>query len=98
MNSRRLICWTDIQTPQRGGLRLQCSLACPTPIRGRLRSPDVRVGSKADIAAELLNVRFTPESGNHRASSVYALCAKVLALVQCVTCARAPRSPPSHRP
>jgi hypothetical protein len=37
---------------------------------------DVRLGSLADIAAALSNVRFTPESGHRRKQSSCPLCAR----------------------
>jgi hypothetical protein len=39
------------------------------------QSPDVRFGSKADIARHQLNVRFTPKSGHPAAPLGCALCA-----------------------
>src|ERR1700730_18869677 len=51
MNSRRFICWTDIQTPQGGGLAHAGILTCPTRSGAASGAPDARVGSKAEELA-----------------------------------------------
>ena len=51
MNSRRFICWTDIQTPQGGGLAHTGILTCPTRSGAASGAPDARVGSKAEELA-----------------------------------------------
>jgi len=46
------------------------------------RRADVRFGSKADIAASPINVRFTPKSGHRNSAAKCPLCAKS-GLMQC---------------
>src|SRR6516165_7144037 len=46
------------------------------PLAREAKCPEVRFGSKADIAASLINVRFTPKSGHQQSALGCPLCAK----------------------
>jgi hypothetical protein len=87
MNSRRFICWTDIQTPQGGGLAHAGILTCPTRSGAASGAPDARVGSKAE---ELALSICCPLSRRKRTSlgrfATSALCQKrrsIRLLIQC---------------
>jgi hypothetical protein len=80
MNSRRLVCWTDIQTLKRRRLHLPCAIfSIPAPCPGwPPPTPDVSFGSFADIAAALTNVCFTPDrtirGRDGTVTALYAAC------------------------
>src|SRR5262249_61765764 len=75
MNSRRLI------ARPRSGRRIVAVQTGRLEVV-RLAQGNVRFGSKADIAALPINVRYTPESGHRRVRVPRPLCAKS-GLMQC---------------
>ena len=65
--------------------------------RAILSTPNVRFGSKADIAVSPRDVRFTPDSGHVRRVAMSALCQKRTSASCCLCSARSCTYPAKRR-